>query len=91
MGQTSIRQPEGYEKKSKSGHRLVCKLQKSLYGLTQSGRNWNTLLHTYLTENGFKQNPADNCLYTREKLNGKVILIVLDDDLIIAANTERRL
>lgn len=83
-----LEQPEGYEKKSKTGEKLVCKLQKSLYGLKQSGRNWNALLHAYLTENGFEQNPADHCQYTREKQNEKVILIVWVDDLIIAANNE---
>ena len=50
--------------------------------------NWNTLLHAYLTENGFQQNPADNCQYTREKQNEKVILIIWVDDLIIGANNE---
>ena len=84
-----LEQPEGYEKKSKTGEKLVCKLEKSLYGLKQSGRNWNSLLHAYLTENGFEQNPADNCLYTREKQNEKVFLIVWVDDLIIAANNEK--
>lgn len=83
-----LEQPEGYEKKSKSGEKLVHNLQKSLYGLKQSGRNWNMLLHAYLTENGFEQNPADNCLYTIEKQNEKVTLIIWVDDLIIAANTE---
>lgn len=84
-----LEQPEGYEEVSKTGEKLVCKLQKSLYGLKQSGRNWNALLHAYLTENGFEQNPADNCQYTRGKQNEKVILIVWVDDLIIAANNEK--
>lgn len=83
-----LEQPEGYVEVSKTGEKLVCKLQKSLYGLKQSGRNWYALLHAYLTENGFEQNPADNCQYTREKQNEKIILIVWVDDLIIAANNE---
>ena len=82
-----LEQPEGYAQ-SNTGEKLVWKLQKSLYGLKQSGRNWNALLHAYLTENGFKQNPADNCQYTKENQNEKVIVIVWVDDLIIAGNNE---
>ena len=71
-----MEQPEGYEEKSRTGENLVCKLQKSLYGLKQSGRNWNAILYTCLSENGFIQNPADHCVYTREKHDEKVIMIV---------------
>lgn len=77
-------QPEGYEE----GKGLVCKLEKSLYGLKQSGRNWNKVLHDYLTENGFIQNPADYCVYSRVTEQEKTILIIWVDDLIIAANNE---
>lgn len=70
-----MEQPEGFEKKS------IC-------GLKQSGRNWNAMLHTCLIENDFVQNSADTCVYTRERNNEKVILIIWVDDLIIAANNE---
>lgn len=81
-----VEQPEGFEVKSKTGEHLVCKLNKSLYGLKQSGRNWNLLLHDYLEENGFVQNDADHCVYNRGSESGKVILLVWVDDLIIAAS-----
>lgn len=48
-----IEQPDGYVNKSPTGENLVCKLHKPLYGLKQSVRNWNAVLHTYLTKNGF--------------------------------------
>ena len=83
-----VEQPEGYEKKSKTGDKLMCKLKKSLNGLKQSARNQNAMLHARLTENSSMHNPADNCVYAKK--NGeKVVLIIWVDDLIIAANNER--
>ena len=49
-----MRQPKGYELEGK-----VWRLRKSLYGLKQSGRNWQNLLHDYLIELNFKQYSAD--------------------------------
>lgn len=86
-----MEQPEGYDVKSQTNEKMVCKLEKSLYGLKQSGRNWNKMLHNYLCENIFVQNPADNCVYKRETENGKVIILIWVDDLVIAASDERAL
>ena len=83
-----IEQPEGYEEEQSRTTRLVYRLEKSLYGLKQSGRNWNKLLDEYLTNNKFVQNPADHCVYIRETEKEKVILIIWVDDLIIAASDE---
>ncbi len=82
-----INPPEGYQEKEG----IVYKLEKSLYGLKQSGRNWNRVLHDCLTEDGFKQNPADHCVYAKESKEGKVITIIWVDDLIIAASDKERL
>lgn len=86
-----IEQPEGFEKRSTTGEKLVCKLKKSLYGLKKSGRNWNTLLHACLSDNGFKQNPANHRVYTKENQNEKVIILIWVDDIIIAASNEATL
>ena len=56
-------------------------------------RNWNRVLHDCLTEDGFTQNPADHCVYAKESNDGKVIIIIWVDDLIVAASnrdTEKR-
>lgn len=80
-----MEQPEGFKVKSETGEELVCKLNKSLYGLKQSGRNWNKTLHDFLTDNGFIQNPADHCVYSKQTESERVILLIWVDDLIIAA------
>ena len=50
-----VEQPEGFKT-----NKLVYRLNKSLYGLKQSGRNWNKMLHEWLIRNDFIQNPADH-------------------------------
>jgi hypothetical protein len=71
-----VDQPDGFEMKSHSGERLVCKLNKSLHGLKQSGRNWNNLLHVFFTENDFVQSSVDTCVYTRYVANEIAIVLV---------------
>ena len=60
-----VKQPEGYVLFDENDKPLVCKLNKSLYGLKQSGRNWNALLDSFLKHNNFIQSMSDPCLYTR--------------------------
>lgn len=83
-----IEQPKGFEQKSNTGEKLVCELNKSLYGLKQSGRNWSQMLSDYLTDVGFVENPADHCVYTKQVGKERAILIMWVDDLIIAATNE---
>ena len=78
-----MEQPEGFVKMGVNGEKLVCNLKRSLYGLKQSGRNWNKLLHEHLETNRFKQSYVDNCVYTRN--DGKVIVLVWVDDIMIVA------
>ena len=80
-----LEQPKGYETFSTKGEKMVYKLKKSLYGLKQSGRNWNLLLHNFLVENHFEQSPVDACLYTNQNGNDLTRIIIWVDDIIIAA------
>lgn len=86
-----MEQPEGFEVKSETSKRLVCKLNKSLYGLKQSGRNWNKMLDDFLIKNDFSQNPSDHCVYSKQTGGEKIILIVWVDDLLIAASDSQTL
>ena len=75
----------------KKGEHLVCKLKKSLYGLKQSGRNWNYVLHSYLVNEGFTQSQADNCVYIKITKRSFTVIVVRVDDLIIASNCTDKL
>ena len=83
-----MEQPEGF--KVGTGSDMVLKLNKSLYGLKQSGRMWNHLLHSFLVDLGFSRSEAENCLYTRSQYGIKVMILVWVDDLIIAGSDLNR-
>ncbi|KAL2237900.1 UNVERIFIED_CONTAM: Retrovirus-related Pol polyprotein from transposon RE2 [Sesamum indicum] len=62
---------------------LVCKLQRSLYGLKQASRQWNVKLTAKLTDFGFTQSAYDHCFYTKKTDNGLLALLVYVDDIIV--------
>jgi hypothetical protein len=51
--------PPGLPGTSKKGERLVCKLKRSLNGIKQAPRSWQTLLSSVLVSYGFSQSKAD--------------------------------
>lgn len=69
LDEVFMKQPEGYVEKGKE--HLVCKLKKSLYGLKQSPRCWNTSSEEYMESINFHINTADPSDYQ------KILLIVL--------------
>jgi len=86
-----VSQPEGYEVFDQNGNKLVCKLNKSLYGLRQSGRNWNTLLNDLLISQNFVQSMSDSCIYSRINDSSSMIILVWVDDLLICSDNENDL
>ena len=81
-------QPEGYIQPG--NEHFVCKLNKSLYRLKQSGRNWNCMLNEFLFNFGCIQFVGDICvyLYMCDKKLSSVILIWVDD-IIIATGSKK--
>ena len=78
-----VQQPKGFEKRGKNGEDLVLKLNKSLYGLKQSGRNWNDTFNAYLTEHDLQRSVNEPCLYFNKAQN--IFLLIWVDDILIAA------
>lgn len=82
-----MQQPKGFETPGKE--RLVCKLQRSLYGLKQAARIWNKTMDGLLVELGFVQSRADPCLYTKVMANGTLMYLLLYvDDMIVVCSDE---
>ena len=84
-----MQQPEGYIQPG-SDH-LVCKLKKSLYGLKQSPRCWNTTLTEFLESINFKRNVADPCIFVRMESGNPTIVAVYVDDLIVLTKALERM
>ena len=80
-------QPEGFE----DGTDRVCQLIKTLYGLKQSGREWNKELDDKLTKHHFIRLKSDPCAYVRRNGKNVAIMTVWVDDLLIFASSDEML
>ena len=58
-----MRQLEGFI--AKGQEHMVCKLQRSIYGLKQASRSWNIRFDQAITSFRFKKNPNEPCVYKR--------------------------
>ena len=77
--------PDGVEARADQ----VCKLQKSLYGLKQSGANWHAVISEWLLANGFKNCETDPCAYIlKGSGDGEVVLTLYVDDMLIVSESD---
>ena len=67
---------------------LSIKLQRSLYGLKQSGRMWYNRLSEYLLKEGYVNNPICPCVFIKKSETGFTIITVYVDDLNLVGTTE---
>ena len=71
-----MEQPEGFD----DGTGRVCRLNRSIYGLKQAGRQWHKKLDAGLQRMGLRQSEMDPCIYYAD---GLMIGIYVDDFIII--------
>jgi hypothetical protein len=67
----------------------VILLQRGLYGLKQSGRNWNKLIASFFEEYGLYATPADHSVFTSK--DGTLIVALYVDDLVILSDNEEKI
>ncbi|KAL0411950.1 UNVERIFIED_CONTAM: Retrovirus-related Pol polyprotein from transposon RE2 [Sesamum latifolium] len=75
--------PEGYVVESG----IVCKLERSIYGLKQALRQWNLEFTRKLEAYGFIQSPNDHCWFARSSDTGNLFLLVYVDDILITGTS----
>ena len=78
--------PEMYNHTSQSMYSI--KLQRSLYGLKQSGCMWYNHLSEYLLKEIFQNNPIYPCVFIKKTESGFAIVIVYVDDLNLVGTLE---
>jgi len=66
--------------------KFVCKLQRSLYGLRQAGRQWYAKLSHFLLNNGYVLSAADHSLFLKTHSNHITTLLVYVDDIVLTGN-----
>jgi hypothetical protein len=77
-----------YPKRSKfieSDGCLYFELKRFVYGLHEAPHEFNNFVDSHLTNLGFKATKADKCLYTKDTEDGKLILSLHVDDMLLSS------
>ena len=82
-----MQQPEGFKAKGKE--HMVCKLQRSFYGLKQASRSWNIRFDQAITSFGFEKSPDEPCVYKRIQAQKVVFLVLYVDDILLIGNDKQ--
>jgi hypothetical protein len=70
----------------KGNKELVCKLNKSLYGMKQSPRMWYQNFDTYILGLGFVRSMDDHCVYSKQVGNHFIYVVLYVDDMLLVGN-----
>jgi hypothetical protein len=81
-------QPEGFQQ---GGPEMVCRLDKSLYGLKQAGHLWSKQLQNVLEKMGFRHILSDPSVYIYNRDGVKAIVPIFVDDITLAGASEKDL
>lgn len=84
--------PMGYPKQhtgGSQGKKLVCKLDKSIYGLKQASMQWFSKLFQVILRHEFQQSRSDYSLFTKGTGDFIITLLVYVNGIIITRSNKR--
>ena len=79
-----MEQPRGFEEPGKET--WVWQLQRSLYGMKQSGRIWNKMMNEAMLSWGFTRLSCESCIYYQKEESGIIVAAVHVDDFLSIAD-----
>ncbi|KAH9753635.1 hypothetical protein KPL71_015142 [Citrus sinensis] len=79
-----MQQPDGFIQKGQQ--HMVCKLQRSIYGLKQASRSWNIRFDQAIKSFGFIQNIDEPCVDKKIQEKSVAFLILYVDDILLIGN-----
>ncbi|KAI5312501.1 hypothetical protein L3X38_041674 [Prunus dulcis] len=79
-----MKQPDGFIQKGEED--LVCRLQKSIYGLKQASRQWYLKFDEVVKCQGFIENPLDECIYQKFQGRHYIFMLLYVDDILLASS-----
>ncbi|KAK1660255.1 hypothetical protein QYE76_048414 [Lolium multiflorum] len=77
-------QPKGFVDPKNAD--MVCKLQRSIYGLKQASRSWNRRFDKVIKDFGFIQCHGEACIYKKVSGSSVAFLILYVDDILLIGN-----
>jgi len=69
----------------------VCKLQRSLYGLKQAGRQWYAKLSQFLIYHNYAMSANDHSLFLKHVDTSTTAIIVYVDDIVLTGNNSEEI
>ncbi|OWZ24741.1 Pol Polyprotein [Phytophthora megakarya] len=74
----------------KNNHKLALMLDKRLYGLKESERLWNPLLHKGLVSGVFLQCYTYSWFYVKSEVDGITLVGIYVDDILVTATSAKK-
>ncbi|KAL0420261.1 UNVERIFIED_CONTAM: Retrovirus-related Pol polyprotein from transposon RE2 [Sesamum latifolium] len=84
-----MNQPEGFT--AIGEEQKVCHLQRSIYGLKQASRSWNTCFDEVIPGYNFIKNDYDPCIYKKVSGSSVAYLVLYVDDILLIENDVKML